>query len=284
MINKNNSIIYRPSLINRFGKYFLLFLKSFLSDYKYSQISKHIHAIYKKILRQKYFISFLLKYLFLSKEKKIKKYLTYKLLPFTMGGYHALENAHDVTNIVDKNEIDGCIIECGVAEGGTAAMMALTNKQNQKIQRTLFLFDSFEGLPDPTEEDYIGHTTGEFIRPLSRGDCLGTIDQVRDLFINTVKMDQSKFHLIQGWFQDTVTSFDIKQKISILRLDGDWYESTKIPLIHFYPHVSIGGAIIIDDYATCYGARKAVDEFLKNNSINTQLISDRRGGAWFIKE
>jgi hypothetical protein len=72
-------------------------------------------------------------------------------------------------------------------------------------------------------------------------------------------------------------------KIAILRLDGDWYESTKIPLENFYQNIMTGGCVIIDDYATCYGSKKATDEFLKENLINTHLRSDGRGGAWFVK-
>ena len=92
-------------------------------------------------------------------------------------------------------------------------------------------------------------------------------------------------HLIKGWFQDTLYKYKDKiGKISILRLDGDWYESTRIPLENFYSKISIGGIIIIDDYATCHGSKKAVDEFIEINGFKPNLMPDGRGGAWFIKE
>ena len=283
MKHKINEITYKPSLLNFIGKYILIFLKNNLSETNYNYISKQIHTLYKKILRMKYLVFYFFKYLFISNLTRDKLYLTYKLLPFTMGGSYALENAYDLTNYVDRQKIEGCIIECGVAEGGTAAMMALVNKRSSQIQRNIYLFDSFEGLPEPSNEDFIGSNTGDFIRPLAKGDCYGSIDAVKNLFFNEIKIHESKVKFIKGWFQDTIPKFRLKEKISILRLDGDWYESTKIPLQYFYSNVSNGGVVIIDDYATCYGSRKAVDEFIIENHIDTELIPDGRGGAWFKK-
>ena len=71
-----------------------------------------------------------------------------------MGGSKALENAYDMIRYVDENKIEGGIVECGVAEGGTSAMMALTNRISNFPTRNLYLFDSFEGLPSPTSEDF----------------------------------------------------------------------------------------------------------------------------------
>jgi hypothetical protein len=75
----------------------------------------------------------------------------------------------------------------------------------------------------------------------------------------------------------------IPEKIAILRLDTDWYESTKVPLENFYDQITAGGYIIIDDYLTCFGSRKAVDEYLSNNNIQTEINLDGRGGVWFMK-
>ncbi|MFM7447889.1 MAG: TylF/MycF/NovP-related O-methyltransferase, partial [Leptolyngbyaceae cyanobacterium] len=91
-------------------------------------------------------------------------------------------------------------------------------------------------------------------------------------------------HLIKGWFQDTVPVYrDKVGPIAILRLDGDWYESTKIPLDNFYDLIVPGGAVIVDDYATCFGSRRAVDEFRLNRDIKSPLNPDGRGGVWFEK-
>ena len=66
-----------------------------------------------------------------------------------------------------------------------------------------------------------------------------------------------KIKLVKGWFQDTIPIFKFSEKIAVLRLDGDWYDSTKIPLENFFDNISVGGVIIIDDYATCYGSKKS---------------------------
>ena len=123
-----------------------------------------------------------------------------------------------------------------------------------------------------------------FIRPLEKGDCLGKIEQVEKLFFIDNKFSKEKIKLIQGWFENTVPGFSFAGNIAILRLDGDWYESTRIPLENFYSKISIGGIIIIDDYATCHGSKKAVDEFIEINGFKPNLMPDGRGGAWFIKE
>jgi hypothetical protein len=201
-----------------------------------------------------------------------------------MGGRKALENAFDVVDLVESNNIAGALVECGVAEGGTAAMLALANKNLGNNIRNKWFFDSYEGLPEPTREDYELGKTGHFIRPLPKGSCLGTIEQVSELMFTKLKFTKNEVNLIKGWFQDTVPV--IKNKIgpiAILRLDGDWYESTKVPLENFYDQITEGGYIIIDDYLTCFGSRKAVDEYLSNNNIQTQINLDGRGGVWFMK-
>ncbi len=279
-----NKITYNPGVVNKIVKKPLIFLKKILPDIFFKSLLSFIHTVYKFIKRYIYLISFLSKYFFLSKEKKIKCMFVFKLFPFTMGGSKALENAFDMIRYVDENKIEGGIVECGVAEGGTSAIMALTNRISNFPTRNLYLFDSFEGLPSPTSEDFLNGKTGDFIRPLDKGDCLGKIEDVKYLLFEKLKLNVSKIKLVKGWFQDTIPIFKFSEKIAVLRLDGDWYDSTKIPLENFFGNISVGGVIIIDDYATCYGSRKAVDEFISNISSKPELKPDGRGGAWFIKK
>ena len=148
----------------------------------------------------------------------------------------------------------------------------------------MWFFDSYEGLPEPTKEDYENGKTGHFIRPLPSGACLGTIEQVSELLFSKLNFQKDDVHLIKGWFQNTVPKFNnMVGPIAILRLDGDWYESVKIPLDNFYKHISPKGIVIIDDYATCFGSKKATDEFRSEHNITSPLMSDGRGGAWFEK-
>jgi len=280
----NHKIDYKPSLIARIAKVLIPILKFLLPKKFYKITYDFLYNLYKKTLRLLYFLRFSWHYIFGNHLTKCKMKLTHKLLPYTMGGSRALENAFDIVLKVEVKKLDGAIVECGVAEGGTSAMMAMTNKKFSSVKRIKWLFDSYEGLPEPTEEDYKGNKTGDFIRPLTKGACLGTIDQVSELMFEKLKFSKDEVHLVKGWFQDTLPIMKFKiGKIAVLRLDGDWYESTKVPLENLFDQVAVGGFVIIDDYATCYGSKKAVDEFIEDKGLKIVLNADGRGGAWFEK-
>jgi len=283
-INKNN-INYKPSFVSRMAKIVIPILKILLPKKIFYWT---YNEMYKMNMRRIWFLYCINSYLFgifADKNTKKKHSLMRKILPYTLGGWKALDNAFEVVQLVEKNKIPGSIIECGVAQGGCAVMMALSSRIYGNLERDFWFFDSYEGLPEPTEEDYKDFKTGGHVGVLVKGSCLGTLEQVSDLLFNKFNLPKNKINLVKGWFQDTVPTHREKVgKIAILRLDGDWYESTKIPLNNFYQNITPGGCIIIDDYATCYGSKKATDEFLKQNSINTLLRPDGRGGAWFVKD
>lgn len=283
---KVQSIIeYQPPLAGRLARVIIPLLQSVLPQKAYRVVYDQLYINYKKALRASYVFRVIKYNLIGDNEQRQKTSLTRQLLPYTMGGWKALENAFELTSLVDKKLINGAIVECGVAEGGTAAMMALTNREFGAIQREKWFFDSYEGLPEPTDEDYENGKVGHVIRPMPKGSCLGTIEQVSELLFDKLRLPHNEVHLIKGWFQDTVSVHrEQVGKIAVLRLDGDWYESTKIPLENFYDQISIGGYVIIDDYATCFGSRKAVDEFRTERNITSPLYPDGRGGAWFEKK
>jgi O-methyltransferase len=281
---QKSNLNYTPSFMGKIARVVIPILQKSLPEKIYKLIYNFLYNLYKTLLRWSYVFKFCFYNLFGNRKQKLKVNLTHKLLNYTMGGRKALENAFDVVDLVESNNIAGALVECGVAEGGTAAMLALANKNLGNNIRNKWFFDSYEGLPEPTREDYELGKTGHFIRPLPKGSCLGTIEQVSELMFTKLKFTKNEVNLIKGWFQDTVPV--IKNKIgpiAILRLDGDWYESTKVPLENFYDQITEGGYIIIDDYLTCFGSRKAVDEYLSNNNIQTQINLDGRGGVWFMK-
>jgi hypothetical protein len=250
----------------------------------YKLLYGFLYVSYKRSLRASYLFRVLKARVFGDRNEATKARLTFKLLPYTMGGRRALENAFELTALVERNKIEGALVECGVAEGGTAAMMALTNRELGTIERAKWFFDSYEGLPEPTDEDYEGGKVGQVIRPLQKGTCLGTVEQVSNLVFDKLRLPRNEVHLVKGWFQDTVPLHREKiGPIAVLRLDGDWYESTKIPLENFFDQVAPGGYVIIDDYATCFGSRKAVEEFRTARNITAPLCADGRGGVWFEK-
>lgn len=280
----HQDIEYKPSVAGRVAKYLIPFLQKNLPPKIYRFVYDRLYGGYKMALKLSYGVRTLSAKFLGGPEEKLRTSLTWKLFSYSMGGKKALENAFEVTALAEKRKIQGALVECGVAEGGTAAMMALVNKELGTIARAKWFFDSFEGLPEPTAEDYEGGRTGNFIRPLPKGSCLGTVEQVKGLMCNKLSVPEEEVHLVKGWFQDTVPKMKNEiGAIAVLRLDGDWYESTKVPLENLYDQISPGGFVIVDDYATCFGSRKAVDEFRSIQNISSPLYSDGRGGVWFQK-
>jgi len=285
MVAVKDEVEYRPGVVARFARILIPALQRVLPAPAYRWVYDLLYGTYKRTLRFLYLFRILRARLAGDEREISKTSLTYQLLPYSMGGRKALENAFDIVYMAEQRQIPGALVECGVAQGGTAAMMSLASRRFGTTRRTKWFFDSYEGLPEPTKEDYEGGKAGHFVRPLPRGSCLGTIEQVSELFFHTLKLPPEEVHLVKGWFQDTVTRHrDKVGPIAVLRLDGDWYESTKIPLDNFFDNVVPGGFVIVDDYATCFGSRKATDEFRAERALQMPLVPDGRGGAWFEKE
>lgn len=160
-------------------------------------------------------------------------------------------------------------------------MMALAARSCGQ-NRTLHLFDSFEGLPEPTKID--GKTAADYSsgrdggRLLSVGQCVAGLEEVKWFLLDEIKLDPSSVVFHQGWFQDTVPqAAPTLGPIALLRLDGDWFDSTLICLEHLYPLLQIGGIIVIDDYFAWEGCKKAVDQYRQQQGITnpmTRIDSD----------
>ena len=225
-------------------------------------------------------------------ENLIMRYMIKDVLPYTMVGRKGLLATYSIIVSAEANAVDGCLVECGVARGGTATLMLTTSMIKRPVIskpfcRTAWLFDSFEGLPEPTAEDGVLRKPQGKDRSswdLAKGYCLGTQEEVEDLLFNGFGFSRDKVHLVKGWFQDTLPEYrDKVGDIAVLRIDGDWYESTKCCLENLYEQVVDGGYVILDDYALV-GCRKAVDEFfgLRGRGI-PEVVLDGRGGGWFRK-
>ena len=205
------------------------------------------------------------------------------VMPHSLIGSQGLEHTHDLALDLVERRVDGAFVECGVAQGGCAALIAEVASLDASARHCWF-FDSFEGLPDPTSDDFEEGRTGRHIRPLPKGSCLGTLEQVSELLFETFGFSRQRITLVKGWFQDTVESHAKQMgSIALLRIDGDWYDSTMCCLEALYDRVTPGGHVIIDDYFSCYGAKKATDEFLKRRGGEVRLVSDGRGGCAFQK-
>jgi O-methyltransferase len=178
----------------------------------------------------------------------------------------------DAVRYVLKNDVRGSIVECGVWRGGTMMAVAHLLQMHNSFDRDLYLFDTFEGMPLPTDVDADFHgrkAKSKFLAEKRSDDssdwCYASLSEVQKNLENTGFPDE-KFHCVVGKVENTVPA-QAPETISILRLDTDWYESTKHELTHLYPRLVRGGVLIIDDYGHWQGARKAVDEYFLENRV-----------------
>jgi O-methyltransferase len=159
---------------------------------------------------------------------------------------HLLRLAKDI----ERMNLEGEIVECGVLDGGTAALMAYATARSG---RNIHLFDSWSGLPSTSEKD------GEASKVWAN-DIVGSPKRVAAVMQSLqINPDRIVFH--RGWFNETFPKVEIDQ-ISLLHIDADFYDSVKLSLETWVPHVVPGGYIQIDDYSAFIGCRKAVDEYL----------------------
>ena len=182
----------------------------------------------------------------------------------TMTDYAKLFGLVEATRYLVRNEIPGDVVECGVWRGGSMQAVALALLEHGRTDRALHLFDTFEGMPPPTEKDRRRGTTAEEMLASHDRDhrvwAIADLDDVREA-MREVGYPEEQVHFHQGLVEDTVPGL-APERIALLRLDTDWYESTRHELEHLYHRLSPGGVLIIDDYGDWEGARQATDEFL----------------------
>jgi O-methyltransferase len=172
---------------------------------------------------------------------------------------------------IERSNIPGDIVECGVWRGGSMMAAALTLLAEGRSSRTLHLFDTFEGMPPPTSVDRSlesGELASKLLDEADRSSDLwayAAIEDVRDN-LASVGYPQANIRFVKGDVQNTIPA-EAPSTIALLRLDTDWYESTKHELRQLFPRLSLGGVLIIDDYGYWDGARKAVDEYVSSNNV-----------------
>lgn len=173
------------------------------------------------------------------------------------------ERVHTLVKAVEyivRHNIAGGIIECGVKRGGAMMAAALTLKRLGAADRSLYLFDTFHFAPPPQDLDRRadGISAAERMAQVTAAD-FDSIEDVRRNMAST-GYDPALVHLVEGRVEDTIPD-QAPERIALLRLDTDWYESTKHELVHLFPRLVDGGILIIDDYGDWLGCRKAVDEY-----------------------
>lgn len=174
---------------------------------------------------------------------------------------------------VTVKSIPGHFVECGVWKGGNLALMGRFLDLNGG-GRTVYGYDTFEGMSEPTlvDRDLFGNSARDLMRQQMRNEsesnihCYAPLEKVKQNLEST--KITSRVILVQGPVEHTLPlGLQVPDEIAVLRLDTDWYESTRIELEHLYPRLAIGGVLIIDDYGHHQGCRKAVDEYFAGQSI-----------------
>jgi hypothetical protein len=168
-------------------------------------------------------------------------------------------------HVVDRG-VAGDFVECGVWRGGNSIIAADVFKQ-MKSSKRVWLFDTFAGMTEPTDVDinFRGEAADTKFRSSKQADhntwCYAPLEEVRGNFAKAGLLGEA-VSFVAGDVAETLAKADrLPEKIAVLRLDTDWYESTKVELEVLFPRLSTGGILIIDDYGHWGGARKAVDEY-----------------------
>jgi len=195
--------------------------------------------------------------------------------PWTMTSYDRLFALIVATRYVVRHAIPGDIAECGVWRGGSMQAVARTLLQLGAADRPIHLYDTFEGMPPPSAADRRlgGPSAQELMTSGPRPDlvrAVATLEDVRRGMAAT-GYPAALVHFHPGRVEDTIPA-RAPDRIALVRLDTDWYQSTVHELEHLYDRVSPGGVIIVDDYDYWEGSRRAVDQFLERTRHRLLLV------------
>lgn len=206
--------------------------------------------------------------------------------PYTMTSIERIWGLREAVRHVVKHDIPGAIVECGVWRGGSMMASALVLKSLGAL-RPLYLFDTFDGMPPPSENDrdLTGRSASALLERSDKSTsdvwAYSGLDEVRNNMWST-EYPMDLVHFVKGRVEDTIP-FQAPDRIAILRLDTDWYESTYHELVSLYPRLSPNGVMIIDDYGHWQGARQAVDAYIAENNLAILLTRLDYTGRMAVK-
>lgn len=209
--------------------------------------------------------------------------------PFTMTSPERIWSLLRAVDYTVQQPIAGDFVECGVWRGGS--VMAMTRRLSElgDTQRTVWLYDTYEGMTAPSKFDVeatSGTSAKDLLASTAIGDgnniwCIAGLDDVRSNVLST-GYPESCLKFIKGDVAHTLSQA-IPDEIALLRLDTDWYESTRMSLDVLYPRVTIGGVCILDDYGHWSGARKAVDDYFREHGFRPLMHPIDFSGRIFLK-
>ncbi len=210
--------------------------------------------------------------------------------PYTLLHVERMYSLYKAVQYIVKKGVPGDFVECGVWKGGASMMMAKTLMLLGDTSRTIYMYDTYEGMAEPTPEDKAVMEGKENVREVweqsQKGDhnewCYGPLDGVKAAMAST-GYPADKIVYIKGKVEDTLPAQNPPGQIAILRLDTDWYSSTKHEMETLYPQLVQNGVLILDDYGYWAGARQAVDEYFAKHNITMFLHRDDESGATGIR-
>jgi len=195
-----------------------------------------------------------------------------RVTPYTMTSPERILALINAVKYLVDNDIPGDIVECGVWKGGSMMAVAMTLLEMGVGDRNLYLFDTYDGMTGPGEQDitHEGLCADKLLAATGKSEesaiwAYSPLEIVKKNMFS-IGYDERKIHFIKGRVEDTIPGSALAE-ISLLRLDTDWYESTHHELTHLYPRLSRGGILIVDDYGHWQGARKATDQYINEHKL-----------------
>lgn len=204
-----------------------------------------------------------------------RKVLSQKL---TYLSHKALLLLGDTVKKIEKNNIEGAILETGCALGGSSILIGKLKSKDRKFK----VYDSFEMMPEPTEKD--GVDVHERYEVIQKGKSKGISGELyygyEDDLYNKVKnsfisfgVDMNNVQMVKGYYEDTLI---IDEEIALAHIDCDWFDSVIVSLERIEPFLVVGGILIIDDYYRYSGCKKAVDDYFIDKKKDYKFIQDER--------
>jgi O-methyltransferase len=208
--------------------------------------------------------------------------------PYTLTTPERIHALHHAVRYLHDNGIGGDIVECGVWRGGSMMVAAKTLVSLGDTSRLLWLYDTFEGMTAPTEHDVSlkgAKATDKFQKRKTGDDssdwCLAPQEEVAKN-VQSTGYPGERMKFVKGKVEETLPG-TMPDRIALLRLDTDWYESTLAEMTHLFPRLVPGGVLLIDDYGEWQGARKAVDEYVSKNQVPLLLNRVDSTGRMAVK-
>ena len=189
-----------------------------------------------------------------------------RVKPYTQTSLERVATLADAVEYVIGANVPGDLVECGVWRGGSSMAIALTLLRLGAGERRLWLYDTFGRMPEPGrhDRDYAGRAVSGHEESMLGESGLSLSDV--QAAMRSTSYPEERISYVAGRIEDTIPA-SVPAEIALLRLDTDWYESTRHELEHLYPRLVRGGVLIIDDYGHYAGAREAVDEYFAGRPI-----------------